>query len=256
MLDASLEPIQLGQLSGAIGWPAFSGTLSGRLPLLTLAANTITVGGTLSANAFDGSIEMSDLRIEQPFSRVPRLQADMTLRNLDLKRLTDAFSFGLIQGRLSADVAGLQLQNWRPVAMDLHIYTPEDDDSRHRISQRAVENLASVGGGGAGAALSSGFLQFFEVFAYDRIGLRCRLANGNLCHEWRRSREVRFSGRWLLHRQGAWNPPDRCRGISGCGKLAETDATAVGDHAKRRADSELTAIIESTCRCKAQWQRR
>ena len=70
------------------------------------------------------------------------------------------------------------MQSWRPVAMDMHFYTPTGDKSQHRISQRAVENLASVGGGGAGAMLSSGFLQFFEVFAYDRIGLRCVLLNG------------------------------------------------------------------------------
>jgi hypothetical protein len=75
-------------------------------------------------------------------------------------------------------VTGLTLLNWRPVAMDMHFYTPPGDRSRHRISQRAVENLASVGGGGAAAALSTGFLQFFEVFAYDRIGLRCRLRDG------------------------------------------------------------------------------
>ena len=65
--------------------------------------------------------------------------------------------------------------NWQPVAMDMHFYTPKDDKTPHRISQRAVENLASVGGGGAAAILSTGFLQFFEVFAYDQIGLRCVL---------------------------------------------------------------------------------
>ena len=177
-LDAELEPIQLGQLTGAFGWPAFSGTLSGQLPLLQLAENTITVGGTLSAQAFDGTMEMSNLRIERPFGRVPRMRGDLIFRNLDLRRVTEAFSFGLIQGRLSVDVAGLRMQNWQPVAMDMHFYTPSDDKSQHRISQRAVENLASVGGGGAGAVLSTGFLQFFEVFAYDRIGLRCVLANG------------------------------------------------------------------------------
>lgn len=178
MLDAELEPIQLGQLTGAFGWPAFSGTLSGRLPLLQLAENTITVGGKLSARAFDGTIELSELRIEQPFGRVPRMEAELTFRDLDLQRVTDAFSFGLIQGRLSGDVAGLKLQSWRPVAMDMHFYTPPDDDTQHRISQRAVENLANVGGGGAAAVLSTGFLRFFEVFAYDRIGLRCLLRNG------------------------------------------------------------------------------
>lgn len=177
-LDAELEPVQLGQLTGAFGWPAFSGTLSGKLPLLQLFENTITVGGTLSANAFDGRIEVSKLRIEQPFGRVPRMRGELTFRDLDLQRVTDAFSFGLIQGRLSGDVVGLELQNWRPVAMDLHFYTPTDEKTQRRISQRAVENLASVGGGGAAAVLSTGFLQFFEVFAYDRIGIRCLLKNG------------------------------------------------------------------------------
>ncbi|MBT8092470.1 MAG: hypothetical protein KJN77_05480, partial [Gammaproteobacteria bacterium] len=178
-LDAELEPIQLGQLTVAFGWPAFSGTLSGRLPLLQLAEDTITVGGTLSAGAFDGTMEVSGLRIEQPFGRVPRMQAELAIRDLDLQRVTEVFSFGLIQGRLSGDVAGLVLQNWRPVAMDMSFYTPADDKSQHRISQRAVENLASVGGGGGAAAvLSTGFLKFFDVFAYDRIGLRCVLKDG------------------------------------------------------------------------------
>ena len=177
VLDAELEPIQLGQLSGAFGWPAFSGTLSGQLPLLQLAENTITVGGTLSARAFDGTMQMSDLRIEQPFGRVPRMQGELRFRDLDLRRLTEVFSFGLIQGRLSGDVRGLEMINWRPVAMDMHFYTPKDDRTPHRISQRAVENLASVGGGGAAAVLSTGFLQFFEVFAYDQIGLRCVLVD-------------------------------------------------------------------------------
>ncbi|MEX0706859.1 MAG: hypothetical protein WD078_02765 [Woeseia sp.] len=178
LLDAQLEPIQLGQLTSAFDWPAFSGSLSGQLPTLHYEGNAMTVGGRLTASAFDGDIEVENLRLEQPFGRVPRLYADLRLRNLDLERITSTFSFGLIQGRLSGDVTGLELVDWRPVAMDLHLYTPPDDPSRHRISQRAVENLASVGGGGAAAALSSGLLKFFEVFAYDRIGLRCVLVDG------------------------------------------------------------------------------
>jgi hypothetical protein len=178
LLDAELEPIQIGQLAGAFGWPAFSGTLSGRLPLLQLAEETATIGGTLRARAFDGDVELSKLRIEHPFGRVPRLYGDEQLRGLDLQQITEAFSFGLIQGRLSGDVTGLHLENWEPVAMDMHFYTPKGDKSQRRISQRAVEDLASVGGGGAAAALSSGMLRFFEVFAYERIGLRCVLRDG------------------------------------------------------------------------------
>lgn len=177
-LDAHLEPVQLGQLTGAFGWPAFSGTLSGSLPLMQLAENTVTVGGTLNARLFDGTLEVSELQIEQPFGLVPRLHAEVAVRDLDLQRLTEAFSFGLIQGKLSGDVRGLMMENWHPVAMNTRFYTPDDDRSQHRISQRAVENLASVGGGGAAAVLSTGFLKFFDVFAYDQIGLRCVLQDG------------------------------------------------------------------------------
>jgi hypothetical protein len=178
LLDAELEPVQLGALTGAFGWPAFSGTLSGKLPLLQYDGGTVTLGGTLSARAFDGDIEFSNLRLEQPFGRVPRLYGDLRLRQLDLEQVTDTFSFGLIQGRLSGDVTGLAMTAWVPTAMDLHLYTPPDDRSRRRISQRAVENLASVGGGGAAAALSGGFMSFFDVFSYRRIGLRCVLSDG------------------------------------------------------------------------------
>jgi hypothetical protein len=179
LLDAELEPIQLGLLTGAFGWPPFSGTLSGRLPLLQYDGEVVTVGGTLTARAFGGDIEFANLRLEQPFGLVPRLYGDLRLRQLDLTQVTNTFSFGLIQGELSGDVTGLELVNWRPVAMDLHLYTPPDSRAKRRISQRAVEDLASVGGGGgAAAALSTGFMSFFDVFAYKRIGLRCVLENG------------------------------------------------------------------------------
>ncbi|HLU05492.1 MAG TPA: hypothetical protein VKZ91_02970 [Woeseiaceae bacterium] len=178
LLDAELEQIELGQLTGAFGWPAFSGSLAGELPFLQYESGIVTLGGTLTAQAFGGDIEFANLRLEEPLGLVPRLYGDLRLRQLDLERLTDTFSFGLIQGRLSGEVAGLEMIAWEPVAMDLHLYTPPNDKSRRRISQRAVENLASVGGGGAAAALSSGFMKFFEEFSYDRIGIRCVLVNG------------------------------------------------------------------------------
>jgi hypothetical protein len=67
-----------------------------------------------------------------------------------------------------------------PEAFDAFLFTPVTDESRHRISQRAVTNLSSIGGGSGGsvaAALQGGFLRFFDDFGYDRIGLSCRLAN-------------------------------------------------------------------------------
>ena len=67
-----------------------------------------------------------------------------------------------------------------PEAFDAFLFTPPDDRSQQRISQRAVTNLSSIGGGSGGgvaAALQGGFLRFFDDFGYDRLGLSCRLAN-------------------------------------------------------------------------------
>ena len=48
-----------------------------------------------------------------------------------------------------------------------------------RISQRAVQNLSSIGGtgGGVASALQTGFLRFFDTFRYARLGIACRLEN-------------------------------------------------------------------------------
>ena len=70
------------------------------------------------------------------------------------------------------------MENWRPVTFYAWLGTPDDDNSRHRISQKAVKNIASIGGGGASDLLSRSFLSFFETFGYDKIGLGCYLHDG------------------------------------------------------------------------------
>ena len=139
----------------------------------------VTLGSTLRAQVFDGDLSLSDLQLQQPFGKWPRLYSNVAFDNLDLELMTGAFSFGRITGKLSGRIDGLRLFNWTPVAFDARLYTPPDDRSRHRISQRAVQNVGSIGGGGAGvtAALSSGFLRFFDDFNYERLGISCRLEN-------------------------------------------------------------------------------
>jgi hypothetical protein len=72
----------------------------------------------------------------------------------------------------------LYMENWKPVSFYAWFGTPDDDDSRHRISQKAVRNIASIGGGGAADVLSRSFLRFFETFMYDKIGVGCYLHEG------------------------------------------------------------------------------
>jgi hypothetical protein len=179
MVDATLEPIDVKRVCQAFGWPEFGGRVGGTLSKLRMRDGVITLGTTLRAQVFDGDLSLSDLQLQQPFGQWPRFYSNVAFDNLDLELMTGAFSFGRITGRLSGRVDGLRLFNWTPVAFDAKLYTPPDDRSRHRISQRAVQNVGSIGGGGAGvtAALSSGFLRFFDDFNYERLGISCRLEN-------------------------------------------------------------------------------
>ena len=177
--DAVIEPISVAPISKALGWPEFSGRLSGRVPGLTYREGVLALEGDVEASVFDGEVVASNLRVRDPLGERPRLYADIIAFNLDLELVTHTFEFGSITGRVDVDLKGLETIAWSPVAFDLRIATPKDDKSPHRISQRAVANLSNIGGGGGAVsgALQSGALQFFDTFHYDQIGLSCRLRN-------------------------------------------------------------------------------
>jgi hypothetical protein len=174
LLDARLAPVSMRKLSHALNWPPLSGQLSGRLPMLSHADGVLAIGGELTAELFSGTVSIRELRVERPLQPRARLLAEIELRDLELTELTEALSFGLMTGRLEGHVRGLEMIDWAPVAFDARLQTPPGDRSRKRISQRAVDNIASIGGGGAGV-LSTGFLRFFESFSYEAFALGCRL---------------------------------------------------------------------------------
>jgi len=176
-----LTPVSMQAFSKALGWVPLSGKLSGMIPRMRYEKGELTLGGVLLVQAFDGDITVRNLRIQRPFGLVPRLWADVRVDHVDLETLTRAFDFGRIEGRLNGEIDQLYMEAWQMVAFDAWFKTPDDDRSRHRISQRAVDTISNIGGGGIGGALSRGMLKFFEDFPYRRLGIRCRLENG-VCH--------------------------------------------------------------------------
>ena len=177
-VDGLLTPVSMKQLTAALGWPEFGGKLSGVIPSVRYEDGKLEVGGVLLVRVFDGVVTLRNLQLDSPLGLVPRLQVDARIDNIDLEQLTQTFSFGRIEGRLDGRIDGLRMESWRPVAFDAEFATPEDDRSRHRISQKAVDNISNIGGGGVGGAVSRSFLRFLEDFPYDRLGIRCRLENG------------------------------------------------------------------------------
>lgn len=176
-LRMDLTPVSMSQFSIAMGWPKMQGKISGQVPLVTYAGKQLDMNGAMTFNVFNGTIGMDNLKIDDPLGVVPRLNADLLMRNLDLGELTRTFSFGNIEGRLDGNVKNMVLENWKPIHLDASIQTSNGPQLK-KISQRAVENIAALGGGGAAAALQRTFLRFFEEFNYDKIGLSCKLRQG------------------------------------------------------------------------------
>ena len=173
----ALHDIELAALSQALGWPRFGGKLGGAVPQLRYADERLELAGGLLLNVFDGTLNVTGLALERPFGVLPALSADIAFDNLDLKLLTGTFDIGDISGRLSGYIRGLRLNDWQPVAFDAQLQALDGG----RISQRAVNTISSVGGGGIAAGLQASMLKLFDTFGYARLGLGCRLQNA-VCH--------------------------------------------------------------------------
>jgi len=174
--DGLVTPISMESLSAALGWPLLHGKLSGVIPKVSYVNQQVQVDGALMVKLFEGTTVIRDLRLDKPFGALPQLYANIDLNGLDLEILTQTFDFGKITGKLGGSVSNLRLSNWQPVQFDAHFSTPEDDKSRRRISQKAIDNLSQIGGG-VGGILSRSFLRFFEDFSYQKLGLNCILRN-------------------------------------------------------------------------------
>jgi hypothetical protein len=172
----ALTGVDMAAFSRAMGWPAFPGTLAGAVPSLRWIDDRFELQGGLSASVFGGFVDITRLSLQQPFGSSPVLSGDIQLQKLDLAVITSVFDFGSITGSLDGQVDGLRLVNWNPVAFKASLLAADGG----RISQRAVNNLTSVGGGSVAAGLQGAVLKLFKTFGYKRIGLNCSL-QGSVC---------------------------------------------------------------------------
>lgn len=179
-LRARIHDLDMAQLTAALDWPSFSGTISGEIPGVSLDDGVLGVDGEIRVDVFGGRIALQNLRMERAFGVLPSLAADVSVVDLDLEQLTQTFSFGRIAGRLDGQVNELRMLDWKPVAFDAWLGTPERQSGSNDISRKAVNRLTTIGGGPATTALTSPLMRMFGNFSYRRLGLGCRLHN-NIC---------------------------------------------------------------------------
>lgn len=176
--NGDIQQLSLEKLSYALDWTPLSGKISGNIPGVNYENKTLTLKGELKAKLFGGTVKINNLTSSGLFTDFSKFSMDMQIENLDLYLLTKKFKMGMMEGRVSGFVNKLYLENWQPISFYAWLGTPENDNSRHRVSQKAVENIASIGGGGAADIISKGFLSFFDTFHYDRLGFGCYLYQG------------------------------------------------------------------------------
>lgn len=177
----ALDGLDVARLAEAMEWPAFTGHLSGRIPKARYRNNRLEFDGGLEMRLFDGRVAVSSLQMERPFGVAPTLSADVAIDDLDLEALTGVLGFGTITGRLDGRIDALRLVDWQPVAFDARLYSDAGaarrNRARQRISQRAVQDLSSVGDASLMTNLQSQLIGVFDDFGYSRIAIACRLTD-------------------------------------------------------------------------------
>ncbi len=177
--SGGLSPLSLTNLTKALKMPELSGNISGEIPTVEYANHDIKMGGALVIQMLDGFAIIKDVALYRALGDAPRFTADVDARNLDLALMTKAFSFGKMQGRVDLRIKEMELVKWKPIRMDASLISSPGSYSK-KISQQAVQNISALGGAGAVAAIQRSFLQFFEQFGYEKLGLTCKLSN-NIC---------------------------------------------------------------------------
>jgi hypothetical protein len=173
----TLDAFDIGKLAQSMDWPAFRGTLSGSIPDARYLDDKLVFEGGLEMRVFDGTVKVSSLAMERPFGVAPTLSADLALDDLDLLSVTEVFDFGSISGRLDGSIRDLRLVDWTATAFDAELYTQRRRGVKQRISQRAVQNISSVGDASFVTSLQGQLIGLFDDFGYRRLGISCRLQN-------------------------------------------------------------------------------
>jgi hypothetical protein len=140
--------------------------------------NTLQTEGEIRASIFGGEVLLTNPSAFGVFASAPVLRTDVNLKDLRLAELTQETDFGKIEGILEGDVKNLEIAHGQPQAFDLRLETDQRPGVRQRISVRAVDNIAQIGGGQSPfMGFASVLTSLFKEFPYEKIGILASLKN-------------------------------------------------------------------------------
>ena len=201
-LGLEAKNLQMERLTEALGWYRFGGTLSGSIPRVEWDNGSLRSQGRIQVNVFGGTVQISQLEVEDPFSSVPSIKLDALFRNIDLEQASTTFAFGRISGILEGTVNGLVVTAGQASQFRANVHSVEKSGISQRISVESLNKITVLSSGNDAGAFYGGIAGFFDSFRYSKLGFRATLKNDKLALQGVESRE---DGEYLV--VGSWLPP-------------------------------------------------
>jgi hypothetical protein len=177
--SAEMKRLQLDDLTQALDWPPFSGTLTGSIPQVQSVGNTLQTNGEIQAELFGGQARLGKLEIENPFSSLAAIRLDARLSGIDLEQVTKTFSFGRISGILEGSIDDLVITDGQPSQFRADVHSV-DRGTEQRISVEALNKITVLSSGAGAGSLYGGLAGFFDSFRYSKLGFKASLKNDRL----------------------------------------------------------------------------
>jgi hypothetical protein len=175
-----IQRLQLQELTDALGWHQFSGTISGSIPQIRSVGDTLRSEGQIHADLFGGQLQIDKMEIENPFSTIPSIKLAARFQNVRLEQVSETFAFGKISGILEGVVNDLVIADGQPARFQAQIETVERPGSSQWISVEALNKITILSSGQDSNVLYGGLAGFFENFRYSKMGFKANLRNDRL----------------------------------------------------------------------------
>jgi hypothetical protein len=134
--------------------------------------------------------------------------------------MTRDTAFGKIEGSLRGSIKGLEIADGQPQRFDLFMETVKKKDVPQKISVRAVDNIAQIGGGASPfSGVTGAFVSLFKELPYEKIGIKASLEND----VFRINGTIKEHGREYLVKKGGFSGVDVIIGSSGGNTISFKD---------------------------------
>ena len=176
----AVNNIELSDLTEALGWYRFSGSLTGTIPRAELVNHSLRSQGRIQADVFGGRVQITKMEIENPFSSLPSIRLDASFQEIQLEQASETFEFGGISGVLEGVISDLLITAGQPSELRADIYTVERSGTSQWINVEALNKLTILSSGDAASNVYGGLLSFFDNFRYSKMGFKAALRNDKL----------------------------------------------------------------------------